>query len=866
MRLSGRRAGADPDIVRVAPGERGTAQSIAAGLRAASAGQTVLVAPGRYDEELLIDTAVLVRAERGPGTVSLVPRTPVRITAAATLTDLMLAGADCGDPLLRIEDGSAELVGCDLRGGRIEVSGQARAVLRGCRLTGARLAGLYATGGAVVLLEHCVITNVDGIGVVAGGSAQTTLRDTWIDSVTGSGVRARGTARVELARCTVVAAGRNGIRVEESATVIGLDVTVSRSGGDSVFAFGAARMELTGCRLTDSAAAGVVAADRSQLVLTRCDVDRAGATGVVCRDEAEVGISAGSVRGCAGNGIFVTDRGTVTLTDTVLGDSTYSVLHVGGTGRLTAAGALVGPSAEHGLHAIGAGNVELTGGWVRGCGLAGVSTADNAEVTATGTVLAGNRNGVVVGSDRPVRLTGCVVDASGRAGVQVGVGAAVELTDCRIDRAGTAGIVFERDSGGTVDRCAVRDAEGSGIVVWTGASPQVTDTWCTAGAKNALFVAEGGGGRYVDCVFTDSAYPAIHVGAGATPAIVRARIRDTELDVDVDPQAQPVFEEIRLTEVARSLLPPAALAASGDPGVPTAAGAPATGGAVPADAAPTEATRPTEADLPDLLAELDALVGLDRVKQDVQAQIKLMQTVRRRREAGLAAPPLSRHLVFAGNPGTGKTTVARLYGRLLAALGMLERGHLVEADRTTMVGEYVGHTGPRTQAVFRRALGGVLFIDEAYSLVPPGHTNDFGQEAIATLVKLMEDYRDDVVVIVAGYPLEMSRFIASNPGLASRFSRTLTFEDYGSTELTDIVEAQCRQHEYQLADDARAAVHDLFAAINHGHGFGNGRAARQIFQRMTEHQAQRVADLADPSTDDLLRLTASDVPAAGSVA
>ncbi|MFY1696638.1 right-handed parallel beta-helix repeat-containing protein [Solwaraspora sp. WMMA2101] len=865
MRLKVRRPGADPNVVRVAPGERGAAQSIAAGLRAASGGQTVLVAPGLYHEELLVDTAARVRAEQGPGSVSVLLRTSVRITAAATLTDLTLVGGDSGEPLLRIESGSVELVGCQLRGGRIEITGNADAVLRDCRLTGARLAGLYATGDAVVRLERCVVTDIDGIGVVAGESAQTTLQDTWIDSVTGSGVRARGTARIELVRCTVVAAGRNGLRAEESASVIGRDVTVSRSGADSVFAFGSARVELTGCRLTDPAAAGVVAADRSQLVLTRCDVGRAGATGVVCRDQAEVGIFAGSVRDCAGNGILVTDHGSVTVTDTALGDSTYSVLHVGGAGRLTATGALVGPSAEHGLHAIGTGSVELTGGWVRGCGLAGVSTADSAEVTATGTVLAANRNGVVVGADRPVRLTGCVVDASGRAGVQVGVGATVELTDCRIDRAGTAGIVFEQDSRGTIDRCTVRDAEGSGIVVWTGASPQVTGTSCTAGAKNALFVAEGGGGRYVDCVFTDSAYPAIHVGAGATPAVVRARIRDTELDVDVDPQAKPVFEEIRLTEVARSLLPPTALAASGEPGVPAMAGASAAGGSL-TETAPTEAARPTEADLPELLAELESLVGLDRVKQDVQAQIKLMQTVRRRREAGLAAPPLSRHLVFAGNPGTGKTTVARLYGRLLAALGMLERGHLVEADRTTMVGEYVGHTGPRTQAVFRRALGGVLFIDEAYSLVPPGHTNDFGQEAIATLVKLMEDYRDDVVVIVAGYPLEMSRFVASNPGLASRFSRTLTFEDYGSTELTAIVEAQCRQHEYQLADDARAAVHDLFAAIDHGHGFGNGRAARQVFQRMTEHQAQRVADLVDPSTEDLLRLTASDVPAASSVA
>jgi hypothetical protein len=187
--------------------------------------------------------------------------------------------------------------------------------------------------------------------------------------------------------------------------------------------------------------------------------------------------------------------------------------------------------------------------------------------------------------------------------------------------------------------------------------------------------------------------------------------------------------------------------------------------------------------------------------------------------------------VFAGNPGTGKTSVARLYSRLLAALGMLGRGHLVEADRAAMVGEYIGHTAPRTQAVVRQALGGVLFIDEAYALVPPGNTMDFGQEAIATLVKLMEDHRDEVVVIVAGYPQEMDRFIASNPGLASRFTRTLTFDDYGPAELTWIVESQCRQHEYHLTDDARTALHTLFGSMNHGTGFGNGRAARAAVNR-----------------------------------
>jgi SpoVK/Ycf46/Vps4 family AAA+-type ATPase len=203
---------------------------------------------------------------------------------------------------------------------------------------------------------------------------------------------------------------------------------------------------------------------------------------------------------------------------------------------------------------------------------------------------------------------------------------------------------------------------------------------------------------------------------------------------------------------------------------------------------------------------------------------------------------LSRHLVFAGNPGTGKTTVARLYGQILRSLGMLDTGHLVEVDRGTLVGEYVGHTAPKTQAAFRRALGGVLFIDEAYALVPDGRGNDFGQEAISTLVKLMEDHRDEVVVIVAGYPDEMERFISANPGLASRFTRTLTFDDYSAEELVQIVVHQANAHQYILDDDTRAALHQYFWAVQRGEGFGNGRFARKVFQEMTERHARRIAD------------------------
>ena len=234
--------------------------------------------------------------------------------------------------------------------------------------------------------------------------------------------------------------------------------------------------------------------------------------------------------------------------------------------------------------------------------------------------------------------------------------------------------------------------------------------------------------------------------------------------------------------------------------------------------------------------------------------------MQRRSEVGLAAPPLSRHLVFAGNSGTGKTTVARLYGRILAAMGMLSSGHLSRRTAAALVGEYVGHTAPKTTAMFRAALGGVLFIDEAYALVPHGQGTDFGREAIATLVKLMEDHRDEVVVIVAGYPREMGRFISANPGLASRFNRTLVFEDYGDAELVRIVEWHARAHQYEIAEETSDRLLGYFGSLPRDEGFGNGRTARQTFQWMTEQQARRLVDDADSSTEDLVTLLPQDIP------
>src|SRR6266513_1292895 len=222
----------------------------------------------------------------------------------------------------------------------------------------------------------------------------------------------------------------------------------------------------------------------------------------------------------------------------------------------------------------------------------------------------------------------------------------------------------------------------------------------------------------------------------------------------------------------------------------------------------------------ELQAELGSLVGLETVKEQVRALLAFLQVQGRRLEHGLPEVATSQHLVFLGNPGTGKTTVARLLAQMYRSLGLLEKGHLVEVDRAGLVGEYVGQTAVKTDRAIRRALDGVLFIDEAYALAPSEPRLDFGPEAVETLLKRMEDYRHRLVVIVAGYPRLMDRFLSSNPGLRSRFSREIVFPDYSTDELIAIAERFARESEYRFGDGVAEALRTIFEGAARGEGFG----------------------------------------------
>ena len=285
---------------------------------------------------------------------------------------------------------------------------------------------------------------------------------------------------------------------------------------------------------------------------------------------------------------------------------------------------------------------------------------------------------------------------------------------------------------------------------------------------------------------------------------------------------------------------------------------PPTATAKPGGGKPAEEELPPPEKMEDLMAELDSYIGLGAVKEEVHNLINMVQVYKLRREHDLPTTDMSLHMVFTGNPGTGKTMMARMMARIYRSLGILSKGQLVEVDRSGLVAGYVGQTALKTQKVIEKAMGGVLFVDEAYALNGKSE-NDFGQEAIDTLLKAMEDHRDDLVVIVAGYTDLMDKFIHSNPGLESRFNRFLLFEDYSLDELMAIFKMRCGKG-YTLSPEAEPLVRDYIAEESaDGDGFGNARGVRNIFEHILVAQNNRLAKMESVTREDLMTLLPEDV-------
>ena len=885
-------------------------RTIGAAVQAARDGGTVTVAAGVYRESVVFDKSVTVLAEGDRGSVELIAGTgPAVLVRAGTATvrGITVRGADLDGVAVAVQGGRLVLESVEIAGGGVDVGGGAEARLTDCRVHGSESDAVRATGGGLVEATGLSVEEVHGDAVSAQGTARVVLVGARVQKVAGRGVLAGGSARVSLdgcdigytggpavevadsghgrlAGCTLHDIAADGLRVigsapfgpnwwaplrperdSEAETGAERDTggvraercTITRTTGTGIAVSGSGQVALVDSTVDTAGGTGALACDEARLALTGTALRDAKGTALAVRGRAEVRVVGGSLTGAQGNGLFAADHARVLLQNVELRRSAFSGVHLTGAAAAELVRCVVAETPEFGIRASDKALLRVRGGEVAGAGYGGVQIDGAADAVLRALTVTTCTVGVRVDTPHRPLLEDCEIRDVRQTGLEIAPGGSLIARACRIGATGGTGILIDAGATPVLYDCRLTGIGGTGIAIWEGAAPDIRGLTVTGCAKNGVYAADGAHGLLSDCDISGTRYPALFIGAGADLRLHRCHVHDTDEDLTLADGAAPVFVGCWSTAVGDVSMP------QSEPAARSRAVLPAPGGPAPATTPspePTGAMASSGDDLDGLLAQLNDLVGLDRVKQDVGTMVNLVRIVQRRREAGLAPPPLNRHLVFAGNPGTGKTTVARLYGRLLASLGMLTGGHLVEVDRGTLVGEYVGQTAPKTQAAFRRALGGVLFIDEAYALVPEGAGTDFGQEAISTLVKLMEDHRDEVVVIVAGYPDQMGHFIAANPGLSSRFSRTLTFDDYTSAELVRIVEVQAVQHQYDLDAGSREALLRYFSAATRGEGFGNGRFARKVFQLMTERHAGRVATLTETTTGQLSTLLAEDLP------
>ncbi|MEV6950621.1 right-handed parallel beta-helix repeat-containing protein [Streptomyces sp. NPDC051183] len=790
--------------------------TLSAALAVAGDGDVLSIAPGTYRENLVLNHAVTLRGPEGAvGSVRIAPPDGVALTvrASAVVQDLYLEGQDRAAPALLVEDGSPELT--DLR---VSTRSAAGIEVRG--------------GGARPLVRRCTVENPTGVGISVLDGGGGVFEECEVVAAGQTGVSVRGGGRPRLERCRI-----------HHATGAGIGVTGEGSG-----------LEALGCEVYEIKGAGVQVAARAAAVLTDCSVHRTSADGVTLDTDAVLTLAGCDIHDIPENAVDLRSRSVLTLSRTTVRRFGRNGLSVWDPGTR-----VVAESCE--IH-------DSTGDypavWISDGASASLDSCRVHDVPDALFVLDRGSRADVVDSDlSQVRNTA----------VSVSDGATVQLDDCRIREAATGAWFRDHGSGGTVANCTV-DAVQTGVIVTKGADPVLERCTVSSPTEAGFYVSAGGRGSFTACRVTGSAGFGFHVLDGCRTALERCHTERCARGGYEFAEDGPSAVECTSDEPGPRLAAQSASAgghAGARPGIRTVSESAAQGPVAraaadvptprPADEADPAASATAARGSGEVLGQLDALVGLDSVKREVRALTDMIEVGRRRQQAGLKAASVRRHLVFTGSPGTGKTTVARLYGEILASLGVLERGHLVEVSRVDLVGEHIGSTAIRTQEAFDRARGGVLFIDEAYALAPEESGRDFGREAIDTLVKLMEDHRDAVVVIVAGYTAEMDRFLTVNPGVASRFSRTITFGDYGPGELLRIVEQQAEEHEYRLGEGAAKALLEYFTDLPKGPAFGNGRTARQTFESMVERHAGRVAQLSEPSTDDLTLLFPADLPA-----
>jgi SpoVK/Ycf46/Vps4 family AAA+-type ATPase len=821
-----------PVTITVCADGGGDYRSISAALGAAPDGATILVRRGSYADSLVLARPVTIAAE-SEGAVVESPQGPAvtMMAGSSTLRRLTLCGRDAAAAVVDVTGGSLTLEGCEVTAAAraaIETRGTGAAVfMRDGRVRNSAGAGVAICDGAGGTFERTVIEHVRSDGVAISSGADPAFRYCTISDVQGTGLVASDNARGVIQGCEItritgpaVAFGQNsstrmtsawihdtwdvGVLVTTGARPLLEDCEIRDTGSHGVVLYEEADPVVRRCSVSRPAGQGILVMGRSRGAFSDCTVTDTGAAGALVGEASDPMFAKCRFRGTAKAALIVTDAAAGTFDRVDVRGPGHNGIEITSGANPLLRQANVAACRGHALTVLDEGRGRIEDSVLEGAGSAGMRIAAGGYPDVRGTRFAGSGEaGVLVGARGRGVLRECEITGSGTDGVVVENGGAISISRTLVHESGGAGVLLAEGAEGRLTACEIAGNEGGGIVL---------------GSSQSVVLR--------DCIVRDNR------GAGLR------RLVPTDMLVIENLTSRGNSEpdtESPATVMAQASVPIRAVVAE-----PAASG---------------------NAAVDPLLHELNSLVGLAGVKQEVSRLVHLHALGKRREEAGLAAPPMARHLVFAGPPGTGKTTVARLYGKILAALGVLRTGQLVEVSRADLVAQYIGATALKTTERFEEACGGVLFIDEAYALSTPnaGSGPDFGKEAIDTLVKLMEDRRDDVVVIAAGYSEEMIQFLGSNVGLASRFSRTVEFENYNPGELVQIMELICQSHSYALEHETRALLAMYFEKIPRDASFGNGRAVRKIFEDMVGRQAGRLAMLPDASVADLTSFQPEDL-------
>ena len=839
-------------MLKVGGAGSGGYRTIGEALRGATDGAVVTIAAGRYEERLVIDRVVTLVPEQDAGSVEIHSMSGITVAVAAEgvqLTGLVLSGDDRQAPVVQVQRGELALDGCEVSGSAwaaIFAHTRGTLAVRDCTVGNAVGAGIVVTSPGGNVVENSTIAGVASSAIVVADAGRLLVRGCAVERSGGNGVCVNGGAYAEVRSSVFTGCSKPGIAVEQKAGALLSELEVSGGSGVDAYFTGTGRIEVSGCTFTGAGAQGVHVAAGSAPRLTGCSVSGAGQIGVFVTDGSRP-VFEDLLVDASPSGIVVDGGSTPTFARTTVRDSEQIAVRITGESNarfeeLTAQGPGAGVAVQ------GWSSISLRGGRVTSGRGAAVELREASKGTVERVVLAATEGtGLLLDANTVGTLEACSLEGCGAL-----VGGQAELSARNLQITDAPDIAISVLTAGSLVLAGgrVHGARGHGVSVQEGATARLSGSRITGNGGHGVDDASAGGVEVREC-----------------------EIRDNDAN-DARPAEQARTGRGDQNAAAPSPTRHAPAAAPAPPRTLQAHDGQSPDSADEQDEAPAEERWQQRAvhNGTGPIAELESLVGLVSVKTEVRGLINLIQMAQRREQMGLPMPPMSRHLVFAGPPGTGKTTVARIYGAVLAELGVLPRGHMVEVSRADMVASIIGGTAIKTTEVVNKALGGVLFIDEAYTLTNQSRGNgpDFGREAVETLMKLMEDHRNELVVIAAGYSEHMEQFLSSNPGMASRFSRTIEFPNYSVDELVTIVRGMCAAHQYDLPEATVGAVTDYFEQVPKGPTFGNGRVARKVFEAMVNNQASRLAEDIESGDDELSRFAPEDVvisemsPTAGS--